>query len=111
MTPINKQLSWLAAGAIWAALSGAPALADDTELFVGNNLTSPGQPNILFIVDNSGSMASLVRTQESYNSAVVYPSQGCDVNRVYWRSGTGNPPTLHEQQLFQRRGSSSAVSR
>ena len=100
MTPINKQLSWLAAGAIWAALSGAPALADDTELFVGNNLTSPGQPNILFVVDNSGSMGSLVRTQETYKSAVVYPSQGCDVNRVYWRTGTGNPPLCTSNNYF-----------
>ena len=100
MTPINKQLSWLVAGALWAALSGAPAVADDTELFVGNNLTSPGQPNILFVVDNSGSMASLVRTQENYNSATVYPSQGCDVTRVYWRSGTGNPPACTSNNWF-----------
>jgi type IV pilus assembly protein PilY1 len=100
MTSSNKQLSWLAAGTLWAVLSGAPALADDTELFIGNNLAAPGQPNILFIVDNSGSMASLVQTQQSYASTTTYPSQGCDATRVYWRSGSGNPPDCTTNNYF-----------
>jgi hypothetical protein len=30
--------------------------ADDTEVYLGSNLTSQVQPNIVFIIDNSGSM-------------------------------------------------------
>ncbi len=42
------------------ARRGLPALADDTELFIGSNTELHARPNILFIIDNSGSMGTLV---------------------------------------------------
>jgi type IV pilus assembly protein PilY1 len=77
-----------------------PALADDTELFIGNSLSSQTRPNILFIIDNSGSMGSLVLTQAGFDAATTYPSQGCDPSRVYWRTGTGNPPACGTSNWF-----------
>jgi type IV pilus assembly protein PilY1 len=89
----NARIGWLAVGALWAFVSGLPAVADDTELFIGTSLSSTAHPNILFIVDNSGSMASLVLTQETFDGATTYPAAGgCDANRIYWRTNTGNPP-------------------
>lgn len=49
--------AWFAAGVLSAAISAAPAAADDTELFIGTSTAVGAQPNILLIVDNSGSMA------------------------------------------------------
>jgi type IV pilus assembly protein PilY1 len=93
-------MGWLGLGALWALASGLPALADDTELFIGNSLSSTAQPNILFILDNSGSMGSLVLTQNTFDAATTYPSMGCDPSRVYWRTGTGNPPGCGTSNYF-----------
>ena len=35
---------------------GAPAVADDSELFIGTSTAAGAQPNILLIIDNSISM-------------------------------------------------------
>jgi type IV pilus assembly protein PilY1 len=97
----NARTSWVAVGALWALASGLPAMADDTELFIGTSLSSTARPNILFIVDNSGSMASMVLTQETFDGATTYPvAGGCDANRIYWRTGTGNPPTCGTSNWF-----------
>jgi type IV pilus assembly protein PilY1 len=96
----KARISCLGLGAFWALASGMPAAADDTELFIGNNLSSQAQPNILFVLDNSGSMGTVVRTQETYDSAIVYPSAGCDANRVYWRTGIGDPPGCGTSRWF-----------
>ena len=92
MNIIRKRSLWTVLGAGWALLSGLPAAADDTELFVA----SPGQqaaaqPNILFIMDTSGSMSAEVRTQATYDPNVDYAG-ACRDDRIYWRTDTGNPP-------------------
>ena len=51
----------LASGVMIALTAVAPALADDTEVFLGQASARGSRPNILFIVDTSGSMGSLVR--------------------------------------------------
>ncbi len=100
MITTMKRFSWLGVGLLWALTAGTAALADDTELFVGNNLSSQAQPNILFILDNSGSMDSLVLTQAGYDSATTYPSAGCSTSRVYWRTGVGDPPDCGTARYF-----------
>ena len=96
----KARMSWLGLGAFWALASGMPAMADDTELFIGNNLSSQAQPNILLVLDNSGSMGTLVLTQDNYDGNIVYPNAGCDPNRVYWRTGVGNPPGCTTDRWF-----------
>ena len=58
MNSINLKRSLsLLIGTSWAVLSGLPAVADDTELFVTDpSLLGNQQPNILLIIDTSGSM-------------------------------------------------------
>jgi hypothetical protein len=73
--------------------SGAPALADDTELFVGDASAQAGAyPNLLFILDNSGSMGAQPSgssgTAESYDPLVTYPG-ACDASRTYYLTGGG----------------------
>ena len=100
MNATMKRFAWLSLGTLWAFAAIAPALADDTELFIGNSQNSRAQPNILFIFDNSGSMDTLVDTQDTYDGTTTYPSAGCDANRVYWRTGTGDPPACTTSRYF-----------
>ncbi len=96
-----EHIAWLCVGALWTLAAGTPALADDTELFVDHSGRSGAQPNILFILDNSGGMASQVLTQESFDGTTAYPAAGgCDATRVYWRTGTGMPPDCSTDRWF-----------
>ena len=96
----KTRITWLAAGMLWALTAGLPAAADDTELFVGDSTLYPQSlPNILFILDTSGSMTTLVSTQGSYDPTVTYPGI-CDPARVYYRRGTGNPPSCNTSNWF-----------
>jgi type IV pilus assembly protein PilY1 len=93
---ISKQrAAWLAAGIGWAIASGAPALADDTEIFFVDPANITTQPNILFIFDNSGSMDDRVESQTPYDPATTYPAAAsCGTNRVYWTTTGGTNPPL-----------------
>jgi type IV pilus assembly protein PilY1 len=107
MNLTSKNLWSFGAGALWVVLSGAPALAEDVELFVGSAFSSnQARPNILFILDDSGSMASTVYTQTAYDPAgPAYPAMGnCRATRVYF-STNGVPPDClnsNPNQYFDR---------
>ena len=82
-------------------MSGLPALADDTEIFTSLETAAGAKPNVLFIVDTSGSMTGDVIVDKlPYNPAVPYPDQGCGANRVYYRTGTGSPPDCDSSNWF-----------
>ena len=91
MTSTTRLLVNLATAAAVTVLSTMPARADDTELFVGPAVTAPpARPNILFIVDTSGSMDEEQWTQGEFIPGETY-SGSCDRGRLYW-SRTGTPP-------------------
>jgi hypothetical protein len=55
-----------------AFLAGAPAQADDSEVFTSAAILAPGaKPNVLFIIDTSGSMDTKVNV---FNPAKTYPT-------------------------------------
>ncbi len=88
MNSIAKRSLWLLIGVAWAGLSGLPAMADDTELFVTDPaLLDKSPPNILFILDTSGSMDTVVDTQPTYDPNQRY-SGACETGRIYWRTAT-----------------------
>lgn len=80
-------------GSALLALSAASAArADDTEIFFNqNNGNIPA--NIVFILDTSGSMNSLVTTQEPYDSSVTYSPDKCAAfdPSYYYYSTKGTP--------------------
>ncbi len=79
-------------------LTGAPlALADDTEVYVSNS-TEGSQPNILFIVDTSGSMSTSVTIPAVYDPATTYTGS-CSSSRIYW-STNSTPPACSTTQWF-----------
>ncbi len=102
MSVTSKRGSLILAGALLGY--GILALAEDTELFVTD--ISQAQinyrPNVLFIMDTSGSMDSEIITQATFDPAVAYAG-GCAANRVYWRRITGpsgSPPNCNTNNWF-----------
>ena len=69
---------------------GSVAVADDSEVFLG--APSGGvPPNILLIIDTSGSMNSQVTSQTPYDPTVTYAGS-CTSNQVYFARFGNNPP-------------------
>ncbi len=99
----DRKVSALALGMLWALVSGMPAIADDTELFLGTQNASSGQTNILLILDDSVTMEAGLLTQSPYNPSVVYSGGGCDLNKVYW-SIDGYEPSCTTANYFDRAG-------
>jgi type IV pilus assembly protein PilY1 len=99
---INRCASALL-GALWIGIVSVPVMADDTELFVADSSQFPNaaRPNILFIIDSSGSMRTEVTTQAPFDPSTVYVGT-CLPDRVYWRTGTGDPPSCGSSRWFNR---------
>ncbi|WP_405222600.1 pilus assembly protein [Lentisalinibacter sediminis] len=92
MTRNTHNIRALAAGALLSLAAGGGALADDTELLVLNPTTLPeDRPNILFIMDSSGSMQTQELVQEDYDPDRDY-SGSCDNSKLYWTTNTSATP-------------------
>ena len=95
----KTRLASMVVGSVWMLTAGSPVMADDTELFVATSTGSGIRPNVLFIIDNSGSMGTIVHTQEPYDPSRTYTGS-CGSDRVYWRTGTGSAPTCTTTRWF-----------
>jgi type IV pilus assembly protein PilY1 len=90
MTTINKLRTTLLA-ALLPAIVSFPLLAEDIEVYLGGTGATEGtNPNILFILDSSGSMGSSVFTQPTYDPTITHPGS-CATDRYYWSSSGGAP--------------------
>ncbi len=57
MNAQKRNITWTCAGILLAMTAGTPAVADDTELLLVTPAAAAGdKPNMLFILDTSGSM-------------------------------------------------------
>lgn len=101
-TPSKTRYALIAAAMGCTVLAASLARADDTELFVGEAVAAPpARPNILFILDTSGSMDTNVRSQPPYDPATVYAG-ACAAGRIYWarpnNRGVTTPPACNSDQ-------------
>lgn len=96
MNTSRKHVAWAGVGLTLVMIAGSPAIADDTELLVSNPNSGSVKPNILFILDSSGSMTSIETTQTPFDSGTVY-SGSCRSDSYYWvesgSSSSGNVPS------------------
>lgn len=89
---LSIRTAWAGAGLALALTVGMPALADDVELL----LTVPGasnaaKPNILFILDSSGSMTTVEEVnQEPFDGTKSY-SGDCNSSDFYWTTKSSIP--------------------
>jgi len=80
----SRKFTWTSTGCALALLSGTPALADDTELLLINpDPNSNPKPNVMFILDTSGSMTTTETTNAPYDYTQTYGGL-CDTNAIYW---------------------------
>ena len=93
MNKLIRKSTGIVFGLMVALVSGSPALADDTELL----LVAPPdptqlKPNVMFILDTSGSMTTVQTTGQPYNPNTDYTAFGtCDRNNLYYGDGSSTP--------------------
>ncbi|MDJ0928840.1 MAG: PilC/PilY family type IV pilus protein [Gammaproteobacteria bacterium] len=96
----RNRIGLVIAGLLIPLLSGPTAYADDTELFVAafDPVVTGAQPNILFIIDTSGSMDGEVVTQVAWDPNEEF--DGCyEEDAIYW-STTGTVPGCGSNNYF-----------
>ncbi|MFC7408054.1 pilus assembly protein [Hydrogenophaga atypica] len=83
---------------------GAPAHADETEIFRASFDTSGARPKVLIVFDNSGSMDTKAQNKPAYDPSQTYPNVGnIQSGRLYWADGnSGNPPSASTSQWFNQ---------
>jgi type IV pilus assembly protein PilY1 len=89
----RSRLLTISISALLASSICLTAFADDSEIF-GSAATTPLPPNILFILDTSGSMDSHVYKRADFNPSNPYNStytHACDDSLIYYETGTNIP--------------------
>lgn len=102
----SRTLPWLVAGLF---LLAGPVRADDAELFLSDSSVTATRANVLFLIDTSGSMDTLVSTQSPFVTTQTFP--GCyDGNALYYTT-TGVPPACDSPNLVPKVANRCAASR
>lgn len=93
--------AWALAGLLITLTAGSPVWADDVELLLSTPESSnAAKPNILFIIDSSGSMTTYETSQEPYDGSQDY-SGPCDTSMYYW-STNNSIPNCGNQYKFKK---------
>lgn len=88
-------------GALLSVATAQAAFADDTEIFFNQN-GADVPANVLFIMDTSGSMNSLVTTSKPYNPNLSYNPDKCATPfdaSAYYYSSKGIPACASTQKI------------
>jgi len=86
----RKCTAWAGVGLLLSLTISSPVWADDVELLLSTpGLSSAARPNLLFILDSSGSMTGEVPTQNPYDATEVYAGS-CDDSMYYWKYGSSS---------------------
>ena len=81
----TRKITWMSVSILFATLTGMPAIADDTELLLVNPDPSLNpKPNVMFILDSSGSMTTTQSTIDPYDHTQTYATGSCDPTKYYW---------------------------
>jgi type IV pilus assembly protein PilY1 len=92
MFSIESRVRGFAAGALATLFVSLPALADDTEIYQSQANETGARPNVLFIMDTSGSMDSEVeQTIAAYDMTREYVGV-CNKDFIYYSQGSDTPP-------------------
>ena len=84
MIRIPSRIRHVALGTALTVFVALPAVADDTEIYRTDAIGAGVKPNVLFIIDTSGSMDSRVETTTpQYNPMINYPGS-CQADRIYY---------------------------
>jgi type IV pilus assembly protein PilY1 len=102
MFSIDPRARHVAISCVLTLLAAGPSFADDTEIYQSQAAATGAQPNVLFVIDTSGSMNTTVpSTIPAYNPALTYTGS-CDDQYLYWSSGTNGAPKCSTSQYIAR---------
>lgn len=88
----RTRTAWAAGATLLTLLVGSPVWADDVELLLSTPAASnASKPNILFIIDSSGSMTTVEKSQEPFIAGEDYTGASCDDDYLYWTTGNSIP--------------------
>ena len=93
MNKLIRKSTGTVLGLMLALVSGTPAIADDTELLlVAPPDPSAIKPNVMFILDTSGSMGDIQTTGQPYDTNTDYSAFGtCDPDNLYYSDDSSVP--------------------
>ncbi|MEQ9562994.1 MAG: hypothetical protein RLN69_10770, partial [Woeseiaceae bacterium] len=99
----TNRTTGMISGCAVALLAGLPPVADDTELMLINpDPALNPKPNVMFIMDTSGSMDTIEQTRDPYDSSQTYGG-ACDTDTLYWTDVDVTPVCDgNETQFFSK---------
>jgi type IV pilus assembly protein PilY1 len=98
-----NQIRSVVAGVLFTTMVAMPVLADDSEIYQSQAVAAGARPNVLFIIDTSGSMNSDVPSAiPAYDPSVTYKDSGCSTSEIYYSVGDAAPPTCGTNQHFPK---------
>jgi len=90
MSTLHRSLLKTLGFAVCTVFVALPALADDTEIYK-SNASAGARPNVLFIMDTSGSMdGTVITTVPPYDPGTTYAGS-CDATRIYYTTSDTTP--------------------
>lgn len=95
--------------ALPALLASSAAHADDSELFLSDSGASTVRANVLFLIDTSGSMDTLVNTQATFDTSQTF--SGCYDGNVLYFTTTGAIPACDSPNTLSKTINRCAASR
>jgi type IV pilus assembly protein PilY1 len=97
MLKLPEKFSFMLLSMVYGMMAAVPAIADDTEIYTtAGSITQQTQPNVLFVLDTSGSMSTTVMTRVAYDPSITYTAPGCyDSTRVYLQPAGSNNADKH----------------
>jgi type IV pilus assembly protein PilY1 len=96
--PWTRQLRAGLLGAALALGAALPVQADDSEIFLSDRSATTTNANVLFIIDTSGSMNTLVETQVPFDANTTF--SGCYRSDVLYYTTTGTLPPCDSPDLI-----------
>ena len=101
----GKRFTWAGVALILTIAAGSPAVADDVELLLSTPAASnAAKPNVLFIIDSSGSMMSVEVSQQPYDPNTPY-SGPCQTDKYYWTTNSTLPECGEEADYMVQKTS------
>jgi len=87
----KTRTAWAGAGLLLTLTVASPVWADDIELLLSTpSASNAAKPNILFILDSSGSMTTIEKSLEPYSGDTTYEGE-CDPDFYYWTTDSSIP--------------------
>lgn len=98
---IKSRFKAIATGMALAAYAATPAIAEDIEIYTSASLAKAAiQPNVVFVMDTSGSMGDTLSVPVSYDYTKSYT--GCyDANMIYFTSSGALPDCTSKDMILK----------